>query len=150
VLNRPPRNPEEPIIRAADFKRISLESATLSAGALSAYGYGIMRYGMGPRAGTMAFMSLTMGQLLHALSCRSEKVSIFNKGGVAGQSLQSNPYLNIALGGSFAFQILSMLITGIRGILGITPVSLLDGIVIGGSSLIPLLVNERTKGGENP
>ena len=147
VLNRPPRNPEEPIIRAADFKRISLESATLSAGALSAYGYGIMRYGMGPRAGTMAFMSLTMGQLLHALSCRSEKVSIFNKGGVAGQSLQSNPYLNIALGGSFAFQILSMLIPGIRGILGITPVSLLDGIVIGGSSLIPLLVNERTKGG---
>jgi Ca2+-transporting ATPase len=135
VLSRPPRNPEEPIVKSSDFKRISFEAATLSAGALGAYGFGIMRYGMGPRAGTLAFMSLTSGQLLHALSCRSEK----------RQSLPSNPYLSAALGGSLALQFIALAVPGIRNLLGITPISLIDGAVIGGSALLPLLMNETTK-----
>jgi Ca2+-transporting ATPase len=140
VLSRPPRDPEEPIIKSSDFKRISFESAVLSAGALGAYGYGIVRYGMGQRAGTMAFLSITMGQLLHAISCRSEKHSIFDK-----EKLPPNKYLNIALKGSFTLQAIAMGIPGLRGLLGITPVSIIDGIVIGGSAVVPLLVNEGTK-----
>lgn len=140
VLSRPPRNPDDPIIRPSDFKRITFESTMLSAGALGAYGYGIMRYGMGQRAGTMAFLSLTMGQLLHAISCRSEKHSIFDRG-----KLPPNKYLNLALGGSFALQVLSMVVPGLRSLLGIAPISLIDGIVIGGSAAVPLLVNESTK-----
>lgn len=135
VLSRPPRNSEEPIIKSSDFKRISFEAATLSSGALGAYGFGIMRYGMGPSAGTLAFMSLTSGQLLHALSCRSEK----------RQSLPPNPYLSAAVGGSLALQVIALAVPGIRNLLGITPISLIDGVVIGGSAIIPLLVNETTK-----
>lgn len=140
VLSRPPRNPDDPIIKSSDFKRITFESTMLSAGALGAYGYGIMRYGMGQRAGTMAFLSLTMGQLLHAISCRSEKHSIFDKG-----KLPPNKYLNVALGGSFALQVLSMVVPGLRSLLEIAPVNIIDGIVIGGSAVMPLLVNESTK-----
>src|SRR4030095_7777790 len=47
VLSQPPRNPEEPIIKTSDFKRIAFESATLSAGALGAYGYGLIRFCLG-------------------------------------------------------------------------------------------------------
>jgi Ca2+-transporting ATPase len=140
VLSRPPRDPGDPIIKSSDFKRISFESAVLSAGALGAYGYGIARYGMGQRAGTMAFLSMTMGQLLHAISCRSEKHSIFDK-----EKLPPNKYLNIALVGSFTLQAAAIGIPGLRGLLGITPVSIIDGIVIGGSAVVPLLVNEATK-----
>lgn len=140
VLSRPPRNPDDPIIKPSDFKRISFESAVLSAGALGAYGYGIARYGIGQRAGTMAFMSLTIGELLHAISCRSETHSIFDK-----EKLPANKYLNLAIGGSFALQVLSMAVPGLRGLLGITPISIIDGIVIGGSAAVPLLVNESTK-----
>lgn len=140
VLSRPPRNPDDPIIKSSDFKRITFESTMLSAGALGAYGYGIMRYGMGQRASTMAFMSLTTGQILHAISCRSERHSIFDK-----DKLPANKYLNIALGGSFALQLLAMMIPGLSGLLGITPINTLDGIVIGGSAVVPLLVNESTK-----
>ncbi|MHB8481541.1 MAG: cation-translocating P-type ATPase [Nitrospiria bacterium] len=136
ILSQLPRNPMEPIIKKTDFKRIGFEAATLSAGALGAYGYGIMRYGPGPRAGTMAFMSLTMGQLLHAVSCRSEKHSPF---------LPPNRSLQIALGGSFALQALALTVPGLRNLLGITRITLLDGAVIGGSALLPLLVNEATK-----
>ena len=140
VLNQPPRNPDEPIIKTSDFKRIAFESAVLSAGALSAYGYGIMRYGIGQRTGTLAFMSLSIGQLLHAISCRSEKHSIFER-----EKMPSNRYLNIAIGGSLGLQLLTMIIPGLRNLLGITPISVSDGIVIGGSALLPLLVNEGTK-----
>lgn len=140
VLDRPPRSPEEPIVKASDFKRLTFEAATLSTGAMTAYGYGIMRYGMGANAGTMAFQSLTMGQLLHALSCRSETHGLFS-----GVKLPPNPYLTMALGGSFALQTLTIFFPGLRALLGLTPVGLLDGTVIAGTAALPLLINEGTK-----
>jgi Ca2+-transporting ATPase len=140
VLSQSPRNPEEPIVKTSDFKRITFESAVISAGALGAYGYGVMRYGMGQKAGTMAFMSLTVGQLLHAISCRSEKHTIFDR-----EKLPPNRYLTMALGGSFAVQLLAMVIPGLRNLLGLAPVGILDAVVIGTSAALPLLVNEATK-----
>ncbi|HEX8949891.1 MAG TPA: HAD-IC family P-type ATPase, partial [Dissulfurispiraceae bacterium] len=142
VLNKPPRSPEDPIIRTSDLKRIAFESGVISASTLGAYLYGIARYGMGQKAGTMAFMSLTTGQLLHALSCRSEKSSIFS-----GEKLQPNRYLDVALGGSLAIQGLTMVAPGLRGLLGTTPIGFLDMLVAGGSSALALAVNESTKAG---
>lgn len=140
ALHRPPRPPDEPIVKKSDFKRLGFESAMLSASAMGAYGYGIMRYGMGPQAGTVAFQGLTLAQLLHAISCRSEKTGIFNPG-----KRPTNKYLNIALGGSFALQLLTLLVPGLRNLLGLSSISLTDGLVIGGSAVLPLLVNEATK-----
>lgn len=144
VLSLPPRDPSEPLIRNSDFKRIAFESGVISAGTLGAYGYGLARYGMGPQAGTMAFLSLTAGQLLHALSCRSERHSIFST-----EKLPRNKYLDLSLGGSFAIQGLAITVPGLRKLLGITPISILDGIVIAGSSILPLVVNEATKKGNS-
>lgn len=140
VLSRPPRNSDEPIIRKDDFKRIAFESAILSAGSMGAYGYGIMRYGMGPQAGTMAFMGLTLGQILHALSCRSEKYSIYDR-----EKLPPNRYLDAALAGSVALQGLAMAVPGLRSLLGLTLISPLDWLVVGAAAVTPLLVNEATK-----
>jgi Ca2+-transporting ATPase len=140
VLKRPPRDPQEPIIKPADLKRIAFEGAALSAASLGAYGYGLARYGMGAQAGTIGFMSLAFGQLLHALSCRSEKHSLFERNG-----LPPNPYLNVGLGGSLLLQALTVMIPGLRSFLGLAPIGLLDGLVIGGSALLPLAVNEGTK-----
>lgn len=140
LMERPARDPKTPIIDRADLKRITFESAVMSAGSLGVYGYGLLRYGMGAKAGTMAFMSLTLSQLLHTVSCRSEKHSIFDK-----EKLPSNKFLNIALGGSFALQALAITVPGLRGLLGIVPVNLLDNLLIGGSAVLPLLVNEASK-----
>lgn len=140
VLQRPPRNPQDPIFSSTDFKRMTFESGVLTAGALGAYGYGWLRYGLGAQTSTLAFHSLTTGQLLHAVSCRSERQSIFSQG-----KLPPNPYLNLALGGSLLVQAAAMFLPGVRGILGLAPVGLLDGLVIAGTSLLPLLVNESTK-----
>jgi Ca2+-transporting ATPase len=140
VLNRPPRDPKEPIIKTADYKRITFESAALATASLGAYGYGIARYGIGAQAGTIGFMSLTCGELLHALSCRSERHSLFGR-----EALPSNPYLNLALGTSLGLQVLTLLLPGLRSFLGLTPIGLLDAAVVAGSALLPLAINEATK-----
>lgn len=140
VLSKSPRDPAEAIIRPSDFKRITFEAAVISAGSLGAYGYGIMRYGIGPRASTLAFSGLTIGQLIHSLSCRSEDLTMFSRG-----KLPQNKYLNMALGGSFALQILAMTVPGIRGLLGLAPIGIIDGMVIGVAALLPYFVNEATK-----
>jgi Ca2+-transporting ATPase len=141
VLAQPPRDPAEPIVQPADFKRILFESAVLSAGSMAALVYGIARYGRGPQANAIGFLSLTCSQLLHALSCRSKRHSIFERDG-----LPPNPWLTGALTGSFALQGLAMLVPGVRGLLGIGSVGLIDCAVIGGSAALPLLVNEASKG----
>lgn len=140
ILSRPPRNPEEPIFSAADFRRMALESAALSAGALGAYAYGAARYGLGPKAGTLAFHSLTAGQLLHALSCRSESTSLF-----AGGGQPANPYLYGAVAGSLVLQGLTLLVPGLRAILGLTPLGAVDLMVAAAGAVAPLVVNELTK-----
>jgi Ca2+-transporting ATPase len=140
VLSQPPRSPQEPIIKTADFQRIFWESTALSVSSLGAYTYAIRSYGMGPQASTIGFMSLTIAQLMHALTCRSKKHSIFSQ-----QKLPPNQYLALALGGSFTLQILAAILPGIKGLLQITPISLVDSVVIGTSAILPLLVNEATK-----
>ncbi|MBN1101878.1 MAG: cation-transporting P-type ATPase, partial [Deltaproteobacteria bacterium] len=141
ILDRPPRDPHRPLLSAGDYKRMTLESATISAGALGAYAYGLLRYGMGARAGSLAFHSLTVGQLLHALSCRSEKRGLLER-----NAPPSNPYLTTALAGSLGLQALTVLVPGLRSLLGLTPIGLLDAAVTGAGALLALFVNEATKG----
>jgi Ca2+-transporting ATPase len=140
VLRQPPRPPNEPILKPSDFRQITLESTTLSISTLGAYGYGIGRYGISPRSSTIAFMSLVMGQLFHAISCRSEKQGIFSE-----EKLPPNRYLAIALGGSFALQLMSIAIPWLRSLLNLTAIDFLDSAVIGSSALLPLIVHETAK-----
>ena len=140
IMKRPPRDPQEPLFSNDDYKRMAFESSVISASTLTAYGYGLARYGMGARAASLAFQSLTFGQLLHAISCRSERRGIFDKNGAP-----PNNYLRLAVGGSLALQALTMVIPGLRRFLGLTPLGLLDTALIGASALAPLLINESTK-----
>lgn len=140
VLEHPPRDPEQPVIAAADLRRLAGESAVITGGAIASFGYAALRYGVGPQSRTHAFMTLTLAQLLHVLSCRSEEHSIYDK-----QVLPTNSYLQLALGGSLLAQLLTVFIPGLRQVLGTTPLGLLDGLVICGGAVGPLLVNEATK-----
>lgn len=140
VLMQAPRNPAAPILSPADFRRIGMESAMISAGALGAYGYGLLQYGMGSQASSLAFTTLTISELLNAITARSEHISLFDQ-----TTRPPNPYLTAALLGSFGLQALTFVLPGLRGLLGVTPPTLLDGLVIGASALWPFLVNETTK-----
>ena len=140
IMEQPPRPAGAPLFSGGDFRKMALESGIISTGALAAYGYGIGRYGQGPRAGSMAFQALVFGQLLHAFSCRSEHHSLLGRKHPA-----ANPYLNAAVGGSLALQLLTMIIPGLRGFLGLTPPTIVDAAVIGASALLPFAANESRK-----
>jgi Ca2+-transporting ATPase len=147
VLKRPPRPSQKPIIGPDDLKRIAFEGGMMSLGAMGAYGYGLARYGPGAQAGTLAFMGLSAGQLLHALSSRSEHHRLFRKGRAGEQPpLPPNPYLWLSLGGTLLLHGVALFVPGLRRLLGLTPISLLDGAVIGAGAVLPLLINEATKG----
>jgi P-type Ca2+ transporter type 2C len=140
VMTRPPRDPQAPLFSAGDFKTILGESAGITGGALAAFAYGAARYGIGASAGSMAFQTLTIGQLLHAYSSRSEHTGIFSR-----QSLPPNPHLKWAIGGSLALQALTLWVPPLRGFLGLTGLRPADLAVVAGASILPLLLNEYLK-----
>jgi Ca2+-transporting ATPase len=140
VMNQPPREPDAPLFSARDYGRMTGESAIISTTTLSAYLYGISRYGIGPRAASLAFQSLTIGQLLHAFSCRSESRQLFG-----GQKLPRNRYLDLAIGGSLALQLLTMVLPPLRAFLGLAVMNPFDVAVAGGSALLSRALNDKIK-----
>lgn len=142
ILNQPPREPGSPLFSMAEYKGMAKEAAVMSACALGAYAYGLFRYGAGAKAGTLAFETLTIAQLLHALSCRSERRSFLDREG-----MPPNPMLTLAVGGSLVLQGLTLVIPGLRNLLGMAPLGPLDLLVVGGGAILSFLSNEMTKKG---
>jgi Ca2+-transporting ATPase len=72
VLDAPPHDPRAPILATADFRRILREGAVLGAGALAGY---LLAGGAAgaARARTIVFHGLTLSQIVHGISCRSER-----------------------------------------------------------------------------
>jgi Ca2+-transporting ATPase len=140
VMKLPPRDPKEPVLGKADFMRMTRESAVITGGALLASGYGWTRYGWGLRTSTIGFQGLVLGQLLHALCCRSDRRSVFTS-----RRLPPNPYLAFSLAGSLGVQLLTLTFPPLRGLLGLTGLGLADGLVIGGTALASLAINEASK-----
>ncbi|HEY8158277.1 MAG TPA: cation-transporting P-type ATPase, partial [Methylobacter sp.] len=141
VLKRPPRDPDAPIVSRSDYSKLIRESGIITAGALGVYGYSRLRYGPGQHAGTHAFMSLTLAQLLHAYRCRSEHTSIFDS-----KNRPSNRYLDTAVGVSALMQVLAATLPFLRRLLRLSPVSATDVIAILAGAGLPLLANEVIKG----
>jgi Ca2+-transporting ATPase len=142
VMQQPPRDAAKPMIGKNELKRYAREGGILTAGALAGYFYGIARYGAGPRAGAIGFNALVLGQMLHALSCRSDRHSVF-----AASSLQRNNRLNQAIAGSIGLQLFANLLPGLRRLLGLGPMGILDIVVMLAGAGIPLLLNEAAKPG---
>jgi P-type Ca2+ transporter type 2C len=140
VMEQPPRDANEPIIRPQDFKRMGFEALALSAGSLGAYGYGVAKYGIGPRAGTLGFTSLVSGQIIHALSSRSERYSIFDRSG-----REPNRILTFTVAGSLLLQGTVFLLPWLRNLLGITTISFADALATGAGAIVPLFINEAAK-----
>lgn len=140
IMQRPPRDPREPIIRPADLRRIGAESSVMAACTLAGFAYARARYGPGARANTIAFTTVAVAELLHALVCRSSRPSVLTL-----HRPQRNPYLTLALGGSLAAQALLLAVPALRRIVGTVPLGMEDLLVVGIGSLAPLLVNDTLK-----
>jgi Ca2+-transporting ATPase len=143
VLKQPPRDPKEPIIRRDDALRLARESLAISGGALGVYGYSLLRYGgLSANAGTNAFMTITLAQLLHAISCRSERSSVFDS-----EPRPPNRYLTYSVVGSVLLQVAAAYVPPLRALLRLAPVGPLDWLAISIGATTPFLINEGIKWG---
>jgi len=140
IMQRPPRDPQEKVISNQDLRRMTFESSMIGVGTMAAFLYGLKRYGDPAAASTMAFNSLTLNELAHALSSRSQYRNVFG-----GQQLEPNPHLTRAIGGMVGLQALVSVVPAARRLLGTTPLGIADLLVLGGSVLLPLLANEMSK-----
>lgn len=140
VMEQAPRDPGKPMIGKQDLLRYAREGTFLAGGALAAYLYGATRYGPTSRASTIAFNSLIFSQLLHALSCRSDRHGVFSD-----EIAKPNRQLNLAIGASMGLQLLANLIPGLRRLLGIAPMNALDIVVTFAGAGLPFVLNEAAK-----
>jgi Ca2+-transporting ATPase len=140
VMHQPPRPHDRPIMGKQELWRCAGEGAWLAGGALGAFLYGLARHGRGPRAGTLAVNALVLGQLLHAILCRSDRHHAFVPNG-----LPHNRELTLSIGGSIALQVAANLVPGLRKLLGIAPMGPIDVLVTLAGALLPLMANELGK-----
>jgi Ca2+-transporting ATPase len=141
VLKQPPRDPKKPILDREDFLTMFRESLVMTAGTFAVYAFSAARYGaLSPQVGTNVFMTLTGGQFLHSISCRSEHTTIFDR-----SKRSKNPYLTAAVLGSFGVQVLAATLPPLRGILRLAPIGPADLVAIAAGAVVPMLVNESIK-----
>lgn len=140
VLEQPPHDPREPILGGREMRDLAREGTVIAAGALAAYGYGVLRYGNPARAGTLCFTSLVGAQLLHALSSRSTRHGLFSD-----RALAPNRPLLLALTGSAGLQLAIQIVPALRRFMGLAPLSLLDAMVCLAGAALPFVANEAAK-----
>jgi len=141
IMQRPPRASGEQIIDADNLRRMVFESGMIGLGTMGAYLYGLRRSADPALASTLAFNTLTLSELAHSWSARSEHRVLFG----GGQHLTPNPHLKrtiLAMGG---LQAAVSLLPPFRRLLGTAPMGLVDLAVVAGGVLLPLMVNEATK-----
>ncbi len=139
LMQQPPRDPKEKLLDKTQLKKHFLEASAITFSTMSAYIYGISRYGVSPASSSIAFMSLSLSQILHAYSCKSDKQSVFSI------NTLSNKYLNLAVGGTLLLQIALSLAPGLRNLLGIQSLKMIDYGVVSLTTAGSLLINEALK-----
>ena len=142
VMRRPPRDPNAAVIGTADIPRLSRQTGIITAAAFGCYACGIMRYGIGPQASTVAFLGLAASQLLHAFSARSETHSLFER-----NALAPSRFLTASVWGALGSLVLGQFVPGLRGLLGTVAIGPADYLVCAAAAGGSLLLNEMCKGG---
>jgi Ca2+-transporting ATPase len=136
TMARPPRDPAAPMLSRSALGQIARDAGLLAASTLGVHGIGLARYGAGPRATTLAFSTLTVAQLLHALDYRSR-----------GTATSARPVLLGVVGSTIAAQVLAMAFPPLRRLLGLVPLASSDWAVVAGGAIVPFLINELAHGG---
>lgn len=113
-MDRPPRNPDEPIIRPSDFRRMAVDGGLISAAALVPHFIGLSRYGPGPRTRGMTFLSLALGQLVYTFVAQRRDIADLRI-----DRLFRNRALDGAVLGSIGLTLLPIVMPGLGRVLGI-------------------------------
>ncbi|MFK7826706.1 MAG: HAD-IC family P-type ATPase [Oligoflexales bacterium] len=146
IMNTAPENPENPFFNAKDKRKIVADSLVITASTLFAYRFWISgRKGL-DYAGTGAFLSLTISQLIYALS-------LHNNGRHNSSKVrqQGNPYLLGAISLCLLLLLSSMKVPFLKKLLSNRPLSITDqGLAILTAVLPNVLIGIRERSVSKP
>jgi Ca2+-transporting ATPase len=143
ILDRPPLKRDGGMLDAADWRSLATDGALLTVAALAGYGAGLARYGPGPQAKTMAFMTLTTSQLLFSLTSRSQAR-------LTDRGLQRNRLLERVVLVSLVAQYGTVLLPPLRAVLRTSPLAIPDLAITTALAAAPALLKELTKRASRP
>lgn len=136
LLRGPFGGSQHPLLDGRQALRLSGQAGILSGSALASYLYGIARYGPGAQASTLAFLTLTSAQLLHAMTLRNAP-----EGARRSAAPDAGSYVPWAMLAGFAVEGMAVGVPFLRGLLGITATGVLDLGVCLASAIGGLLVH---------
>ena len=143
VMNRPPRDPKEPLMTPRFGGLIIWQGLLLAGCTLAAFAVGMQWHGSdgaGLRhAVTIAFMTLALAQVFHAFNTRSKTRSAFSVG------LFTNPWLWAATALCIGLQIAAVNVPLLQTILQTVPLTGADWALVAAASLTPVVVVELVK-----
>lgn len=146
AMNRPPRDPREPLMTSRFVWLISWQGLLLSGVTLLAFLVGMRWYGAeGPglrHATTLAFMTLALTQVFHAFNARSQRRSALTA------RLFTNGWLWAAMAACLLLQVAAVYAPFLQAVLHTTPLSATDWGVVLACSLAPFGVVELVKLGQ--
>ncbi|MGF1463072.1 MAG: cation-translocating P-type ATPase [Maricaulaceae bacterium] len=138
-LDRPPRNPNEPI-----FERHIIEHVLVMGSVMGVLAFGVFNTAMGhgvehAMAQNLTLLTMVLFGNMHALSSRSETRSVFTI------PYAANRFLAIATPAALGIHLLSMHIPGLRDVLGLAPVPFETFAMLFGVALTFLIAEELHK-----
>jgi Ca2+-transporting ATPase len=137
IMDQDPRPVNEPIINRDMRLGVVIQTIFITAATLAAYALGLMHNEA--YAQTMAFITLSVSELLRAFTARSENFPVFKIG------IFSNKWMNYAVLSSLALILLVLYVPFLNPIFKTVPLGLHEWLLILPLLLVPAVAAEITK-----
>jgi len=138
IMEQPPRPKNEPIINRFMMVGIGIQTVAIAAATLLAYASGL-RMGNQQIAETMAFVTLSLSELLRAYTARSERYPLLKMG------VFKNKWMNLAVLSSFALIMAVIYLPFLNGVFDTVPLTLVEWAEIIPLMLLPSVAAELVK-----
>jgi Ca2+-transporting ATPase len=138
IMDRPPRPTREPIVNREMQLGMVIQTVFITGVVLTAFRIGLA-WGGGPTAQSMAFITLSVSELLRAYTSRSEHYSVLAIG------VFSNRYMQYAVAASLVLLVLVIYVPFLQPIFNTVPMGLREWLVLLPLIFIPSVAAEVTK-----
>jgi len=140
IMEKDPKDPEEPIITKHNWLVMGLYGVVISVYVIAAYVYAYHGMGLSPEAcNNIAFFSLAFGQLLHVLDMREADEHVFIN------QVTRNKYIWMALGFCIVVLLIGYFVPVLSNALSFIELSPRAWGLILAATLLPLVTNQTIK-----
>jgi Ca2+-transporting ATPase len=129
IMDQAPRPKKEPIVNRFMLFGIGIQTIAIAGATLLAYSLGLLPPGDQPTAETMAFVTLSLSELLRAYTARSERYPLLKMG------VFKNKWMNYAVLASVALVMAVIYLPFLNGIFDTVPLTMVEW-----EEIIPLLL----------